>query len=91
MAIFRFKMHIYIAYSNIYKVNMSIRNFRLKNKMTQSELATQLNIKQCSLSLYEKRQRQPDIALIPKMAKILNCSIEDIVMCFCDEDDKEAV
>ena len=65
--------------------SLSLKTLRGKN-ITQAKLASQLYVSQSFVSAWEQKQRQPDISLIPKMARILGCSIEDIVMCFCDDD-----
>ena len=63
---------------------MTIRDLRKVKKVSQSELAQKLNVSQPAVSMYETGERQPDISLIPKLAEILQCSIEDIVYCFCN-------
>ena len=62
---------------------MTIRNLR-KNKITQRKLASNLNISQSLISAWEQKKRCPPIKYIPKLAEILNCTIEEIVYCFCD-------
>ena len=63
---------------------MTIKDIRKSKKIGQVELARVLNVTQATISLYENGLRQPDISLIPKLAEILQCSIEDIVYCFCN-------
>jgi len=62
-----------------------LSKLRKSKKINQQEIAKQLNISISCFSQYETRKRQPPISLIPKMARILGCSIEDIVLCFCNE------
>lgn len=61
---------------------MTIKNLR-KNKITQSKLASNLNISQSLISAWEQKKRHPPIKYIPKLAEVLNCTIEEIVYCFC--------
>lgn len=63
---------------------MTLKQLRGK-KITQSHLASLLFVSQSFVSAWERNIRQPDFKLVPKMAQILKCSIEDIVLCFCDE------
>ena len=65
---------------------MSLTLLIQKQGINSREFANQMCVTPACVCYWDKRQRQPDISLIPKMAKILNCSIEDIVMCFCDEE-----
>lgn len=62
----------------------SLRELRLKQKLKQIDVCEKLNIASNTYSQYENKKRQPDFNLVPKLAKILNCSIEDIVLSFCD-------
>lgn len=77
-------MHIYITNSNNYGDSMTIRNLRKAKKVSQFEIAQKLNLSQAAVSMYETGERIPNIRLIPKLAEILQCSIEEIVYCFCD-------
>lgn len=69
---------------------MNLNILRKNKNYTQKYVAASLGVSQNTFSQYENKLRQPDIALIPKMAKILDCSIEDIVMCFCEEQEASA-
>ena len=67
------------------KVN-NLTKLRKLKKIKQINISKKLKVSSSCFSQYETGKRQPPISLIPKMAKILGCSIEDIVMCFCDDD-----
>ena len=62
---------------------MSLKQLRGK-QITQSKLASKLNVSQSYISAWEKNTREPSIKQIPKLAEILHCTIEEIVYCFCD-------
>lgn len=64
----------------------NLKCIRNKNNLTQYEFAYKFGVTRVCVSQWETGKRQPPISLIPKMARILGCSIEDIVMCFCDDD-----
>lgn len=65
--------------------------FRKIKNITQAKMAKELNVTRVCVSQWESKVRFPNITMIPKMAKILNCSIEDIVLCFCEDESKEVV
>lgn len=64
---------------HIMRQNMTIKNIRQLKNITQCDVAIKLNCNQTSISKYEKGIAEPKIEQIPKLAKILDCSIEDIV------------
>ena len=64
----------------------SIRDIRLSLGLNQKQVSTALNIQQNTFSQYETGKRQPSIHILPKLAKVLKCSIEDIVYCFCEKE-----
>ena len=67
---------------------MMLNKLRNENNFTQLYMAQQLGVAQNTYSQYERKLRQPDFNLVPKLARILGCTIEDIVLCFCDEEVK---
>ena len=56
-------------------LKMSIQKARLAKKMSQKELATQLNVKPDIISHYESGKAIPDNLFISKMEKILGCKL----------------
>lgn len=58
---------------------MSFKNARKKSGMTQQELATALGIDQSTVSLWEIEKTHPRAKLLPKIAKLLNCSIDELL------------
>lgn len=59
--------------------------YRKKQKMTQAELANMIDVSQSVVSLWETGEAMPRADKLPQLAKILNCSIEDLF------DDKEVI
>ena len=56
-----------------------IKELRKKIKMTQAELAKQLNLKSPStICLWENGQRKPPSDKLPEIAKALSVNIDDI-------------
>lgn len=58
---------------------MKLSNFRKETKLTQSDLAKKLFLDQTTISKYEKGKISPPIEQLPKLAQVLNCSIEELV------------
>lgn len=55
-----------------------IKEFRLKNGMTQIDLARALNVSQGSVSGYETGRFQPDLETMQRMAELFNTSIDTL-------------
>lgn len=49
-------------------------------KVKQKELASKLLLSQSAVNLWCKGKCLPTLSLIPKIAKCLNCNIEDVVL-----------
>lgn len=58
---------------------MTLNHIRKNKKITQFNLAKQLFVDQTTISKYECGKISPTIEQLPKLAKILGCSIEEIV------------
>lgn len=54
----------------------NIKNFRLKMKLTQEELAKRLNISPQSVSKWERSESLPDAAILPDLADTLGVSLD---------------
>lgn len=63
-----------------------IKELRIKNNLTQKDLADQLHVTFQTVSKWENNTNEPDLATIKELSKILNCSINDL---FSDSDKKE--
>ncbi len=58
---------------------MTLRQLRNLKKITQSEFSKKLYVSQPLLSFWEQGVREPSIEILPKMAKILHITIEELV------------
>ena len=58
---------------------MDIKHFRVKAKLSQLELAEKLNVTQGAISHWEVGLSAPRIELLPKLAEVLNCSIDELI------------
>ena len=56
-----------------------IREYRIKNNITQEELAEKLNISPRQVQRIEAKQSKPSIKTLKEIIKILNISDDDIV------------
>lgn len=56
--------------------NISI--YRKSRSMTQSDLAQQLGVSHQAVSLWERGETLPDVALLPQLAEVLQTSVESL-------------
>lgn len=61
-------------------INMNMAHYRHSSKISQTTLAQKLFLDQTTISKYEKGLISPPIELLPKIAEILHCSIEELVL-----------
>lgn len=59
--------------------NSNFYSLRKKVNCKQSNIAKDLKISQPLISQWETGKRQPPVDILPKLAKILHCSIEELV------------
>ena len=58
-------------------ISEKIRNFRAKESMSQSAFGQLLGVSAQAVSKWEKELCYPDITMLPCLASIVGCSIED--------------
>ena len=58
-------------------INKNLRSIRLKQGITQKQVADFLNVSVQSISKWEKGDALPSIEFLPKMAECLKCEIND--------------
>lgn len=56
-----------------------IKNFRIKKKWSQAELATRLHISASAVGMYEQNRRTPCLQVVVAMAKIFQISLDEFV------------
>lgn len=56
----------------------NIKKMREQAKLTQNEVAISLRIQQSTVAMWETGESMPRAGLLPKLAKVLNCSIDDL-------------
>ena len=58
---------------------MDIRSRRMSLNMTQSDLALVLGVSRSALAMWETGKSLPRAELLPKIAQILNCSVDELL------------
>lgn len=59
---------------------MTLKRLRKINNVKQKYIAEVLNVSRIAIGNYESGIRQPKIEQLPKLATVLNCSIEELVL-----------
>ncbi len=60
-------------------VGKNIKAFREQKKLTQEQLAEQLNVTRQAVSNWENEKTQPDVETLHKIACALECSVEELI------------
>lgn len=61
------------------KIGTIIKNLRMKNKVTQDQLATFLGVTPQAISRWEAESSYPDIELLPSIAEFFSVSTDDLL------------
>lgn len=64
---------------------MGLKKIRETANVTQAQLAKSLGLKQSSVAMWETGKSVPKTTDLPKIAKILNVTVLDVVNCFADK------
>ena len=59
-------------------LSVNILKFRKKKGLSQADLAKQLGVTFQAVSKWETARSAPDISLLPKMADIFGCTLDEI-------------
>ncbi len=62
-----------------YKPMLELKIIRIKQQMTQAELAQKIGVSQNTISLYEVGGRFPSRKNLCKLADALGCDVKDII------------
>ena len=58
---------------------LSIKQMREKCGMTQNDLAEKLGLDQSTVCLWETGKTQPRTKLLPKIAELFNCTVDELL------------
>lgn len=61
------------------RLYLVLKELRIKNNLTQTQVANKINISQRAYSFYETGQREPNIDTLIKLADIYNTSLDILV------------
>ena len=68
-------------------LGQKIKKFRNEKKLTQKDLADQLNVSFQTVSKWENDENEPDIYTLKELSKTFNCSLDCLLS--NEEDNKE--
>lgn len=57
---------------------MTIKEYRESARLTQSALAGKLGVTRTAVAMWETGESLPRASLLPQIADLLNCSIDDL-------------
>ena len=57
-----------------------IKNIRLKNDLTQENMATKLKVSRQAISNWENNKNLPDLEMIIKIAEIFSLSLDELIL-----------
>ena len=57
----------------------NVRNYREKCGLDQTELAERIHVSQTMVSHIEAGRKLPSVTLLADIAKVLDCSLDDLV------------
>ena len=58
---------------------VNLKKIRVNKGLTQTNLAKSLGVTQQCVELWERNKRSPRAALLPKLAKVLGCTIDELM------------
>lgn len=71
-------MTVYIV-CGMNRINISerIKNYRKQKNITQVDFAELVGVSMQAVSKWEREECYPDIILLPQLARLLDCNIDD--------------
>ena len=66
---------------------LKLKEIRTAHNLSQTQLAEKIGVKPHTVSQWESGARTPDILTVNKIAKVLDCSIDDLIMKGDNNDD----
>ena len=69
---------------------MKFRDIRKTEGITQTALAERLGVRQSTVAMWKTGRSTPKTADLPKIAKALNVSVEQVIACFTADAEETA-
>lgn len=60
-----------------------------KKRIKQNDLASKLGISQASISYWVTGKNNPSLAMIQKIANVMDCELDKVLECFIKNKEKE--
>lgn len=60
-------------------LNSNLKELRLERKMSQAELAQEVNATQNAISLFENGLKVPSLAMTTRLADVFGCTLDSLV------------
>lgn len=67
---------------------MRLKTIREAQGLSQKELADKVGLTDKAISAYEREKRMPNLRVVKKIAKVLDCKVDDLLK---DDDDEEVM
>lgn len=58
---------------------MLIKQKRLERNLTQQQLSDLVHTKRSNIARYENGSREPDVKMLKRLAKALNCTVDKLI------------
>ncbi|EGT3620854.1 helix-turn-helix domain-containing protein (plasmid) [Clostridium perfringens] len=73
------------------KFNEQLKKYRLKNELSQEDLASKLHISRQAISKWESGDSTPDLNTLVAISQILNLSLDTLVLGIEENDSKTKI
>ena len=58
---------------------LKLKEYRLAKGMTMKQVAEEIGVAECTYCAYEHGTREPNIEKLKKLAKLYDCTIDDLI------------
>ena len=58
---------------------MNLKEIRIAKGMTQKELANAIEVTDAAICQYENGQREPNLDNLKKLARVLDCTVDELI------------
>lgn len=61
---------------------MTLKKIRQNCNLSQKEISDKLSVNRSTYAMWELKKAKPGLDMLPKLAEVLNVSVETILECF---------